>query len=255
VKFHLRGLFQADGFSIVELMVAAVLLSLVVASGLRFFTIQHRAVVRQEDVAEVQQQLRSAMDMMTGEFMRIGSGVPPEAPGILGADPARIDFDGNLAGASARLSAGASAGDRRLYVYYLNRSGSFRSGKSVSLCRVGACERHRLAEDGNGRSILLEAGLEGGFPSGSLLAVINRVSYEIKPAVGAGGFRLVRTVDGGANSVAEGIGSMSLEYLDRNGAVTEEPGKIRRIGVLLSAPLPRHPEIKRTIRSEVQLRN
>jgi type II secretory pathway pseudopilin PulG len=255
VKYRADAIMNRDGLTLVELMVAAGLLSLVIAGGLRFFTIQHRAAVMQEDAAEAEQQLRAAMGMMTDEFMRIGSGVPPGDPGILEADSGRIGFDANLAAAAARLSESAPAGERRLPVYYLNRSGSFRSGKTVSLCRVGFCERHRLAEDGSGRSVLLDAGLGRDFPEGSVLQVINHVSYEIKPETGTGRFRLIRTVDRGANAVAEGIGSMVLEYLDRKGAATGIPPEIERIRILLTAPLPRNPEIQRTIRSEVSLRN
>ncbi len=243
------------GFSLVELMVAIMILSLLSAFGMRFLILQHRSVVLQEDAAESQQQLRAALDLMTRDLMSLGFGVPEDDPRILKAGAEEIQFLSNLNGAVARLSETVEAGQNQLGVYYLDRSDKFRKGKSVSICSADFCERHVLAKDGGWKSLDLGRGLGSSFPKGSAIHIINVIQYILKPTDSVNQFKIIRRVDGGSSPVAEDVASMRLDYLDRHGRRAPALEDIQRIGIELSARFSRNPKIVRSLLSEVYLRN
>lgn len=250
-----RMLADARGVTLVELMVALTLFSLVVATGFRFLTIQHRAAVIQEDAAETQQQLRAAMDFMMREIMAAGSGVPFDEPGIVLMEPGDIQFDSNVYNAAGRLIRRVDAGGREMDVRFDGEGDRFKEGKTISICSVLYCERHLLSADARGSNLSLAGGLIHEFPAGSSVQLINRVEYVLKPIEETETFKILRRVDKGVNPVAEGIKSMALEYFDREGEETDRPEAVSRIRLRLSARLPRNPDLSRFLESDVHLRN
>ncbi|HEY5593611.1 MAG TPA: hypothetical protein VIL61_00435 [Nitrospiria bacterium] len=242
------------GASLIELMVSALLFSLVAAGGMKFLVLQHQWAVRQEDTAEAQQQVRAALDFMGRELGLLGFGLPEGDVKILKAAGQEVEFLANLHAAVARLTESVEEGQKRLSIQYENASDQFEQGKTVLVCSLDHCERHALAEDGGIGSLELADGLKSGFPSGITIQIINQVQYALRPG-DAAQFKLIRTVDGGGNPVAEGLASMEIIYLDREGRAATAPADIHRIRIHLTARVARTPDKIRTLESEVYLRN
>ncbi|MBI3595959.1 MAG: hypothetical protein HY203_02265 [Nitrospirae bacterium] len=243
-----------EGASLVELMVATLVFSLVAASGMKFLICQNQWGVLQEDTAEAQQQVRTALDFMVRELGLLGFGLREGDGRILKAEGQEIQFLANLDAAAARLTQMAQAEQRQLSIHYDRASDKFEHGKVVSICRVDHCERHTLAKDGGNNSLELGEGLTSPFPPNSTIQIINQVRYALKP-VDATHFKLLRTVDGGSNSVAEGLASMELIYLDREGRAGAALPDIHRVQIHLTARLSRTPGKIRSLTAEVYLRN
>jgi type II secretory pathway pseudopilin PulG len=242
------------GTSLVELMVAALVFSLVSAFGMKFLIIQNQWSVLQEDTAEAQQQVRTAMDFMVRELGLLGFGLRDGEARILKAEEQEIQFLANVDGATAHLVQAAQTGQTLLPVRYDGASEKFEQGKVVSICRLDYCERHTLAKDGTNNNLEFVEGLTSSFPSDSTIQIINQVQYALKP-VDATHFKLLRTVDGGSNSVAEGLASMELIYLDREGRAGAFLPDIYRVRIHLTARLSRTPRKIRSMTTEVYLRN
>ena len=250
----LRPIQDERGTSLVELMVASLVFSLVAASGMRFLVLQQQWAVRQEDTAEAQQQARAALDFMSRELALLGFGVPEDEAGLLKATEQEVQFLANIDASIARFDQDATAGETRLTVVYINKKEKFEKGKTVSICGPDSCEWHSLAKDGGSETLEINEGLSKAFPAGSSIQVVKQMQYSLKPA-DAARFNLNRSVDGGANPVAEGLTSMSLEYLDGKGSAAAALADIRRFRIRLTVPLPRNPEKTRSLSSEVYLRN
>ncbi|MEK6683284.1 MAG: hypothetical protein AABY46_01350 [Nitrospirota bacterium] len=245
---------EMRGASLIELMVSTLVFTLVAASGMRFLVLQQQWAVRQEDIAEAQQQARTALDFMSRELALLGFGVPKDEAGLLKATGQEVQFLANIDASIARFDQDAAAGGKQFTVVYINNKEKFVQGKTVSICGPDSCEWHSLARDGGSGTLEINEGLGKVFPAGSSIQVVKQLRYSLKPAAGAR-FNLNRTVDGGANPVAEGLTSMSLEYLDGEGSVAAALADIRRVRIRLTVPLPRNPEKTRSLSSEVHLRN
>jgi type II secretory pathway pseudopilin PulG len=250
----LRPIQGERGTSLVELMVSSLIFLLVAAGGMRFLILQHQWAVRQEDTAEAQQQVRAAVDFMGREIGLLGFGLPEGAAKILKASGQEVEFLANLHAAAARLTETAQDGLSRLSIQYENGSDQFKQGKTVSICSLDYCERHVLAKDGGIDNLQLTEGITNNFPPNSTVQIINRVRYALKPE-DASHFKLIRTVDGGANPVAEGLAALELVYLDRAGQTTTVLVDIRRIQIHLTARMARTPDQIRLLEAEVYLRN
>ncbi|MGE3537668.1 MAG: PilW family protein [Candidatus Tectimicrobiota bacterium] len=106
------GLRSQHGFSLIELMMALALGSVVIASMYGTVVQQQRVVTRQEHVAEVNQTVRLAMDAMLTELR--GAGYDPDGTagaGIIEADATHIRFtrDLNCNGSIAQSGSAAPA--------------------------------------------------------------------------------------------------------------------------------------------------
>lgn len=258
----MNQLRDARGVSLVELIMATLVFSLVAAFSMRFLVLQHGWAVYQEDVAEAQQQARAAVDLMGRELSLLGFGVPEGDEKISKATVQEIEFLANLNAAIAHLKQEAGTDQKQLSVGYVNNKeyadkdsqDKFEQGKTVSICALNYCEWHTLAKNGGKETLELNEGLDKTFPIGSAVQVINRVRYVLKP-VGSTQFKLDRTVDQGTNPVAEGLASMSLKYLDDAGRPATGLTEIRRVQIELTARMPRSPEKVRTLATELYLRN
>ena len=243
------------GVSLVELMVAMLIFSMVAMYGMRFLVLQHSWFVLQEDTAEAQQQVRVAIDLLGRELGLLGFGVPQGEESLLEATEREIQFLANLDSAIAYLGQDASAEQTSLDVGYVNNRGKFDENRRVSICSPERCEWHFLANDGGVNSLELQEGLSEAFPRGSVIHIVRRIRYTLR-MVEPSRFNLNRAVDQGSpKPVAEGLASMQLDYLDREDRKAASLSDIHRVKIALAARLPRHPEKVRSLMAEVFLRN
>ena len=75
----MRNRVASAGFTLVELLIAALILTIVTAQVLMVFTTQHTSYVAQERVVDLQQDARLVLDLMLRDLRMAGFMVPPSA--------------------------------------------------------------------------------------------------------------------------------------------------------------------------------
>src|SRR3990172_2951200 len=68
--------FSEAGFTLVEMMAAFVILFIAMTAAYATFEFQHASFTVQNRVAETQQNLRGAMEMLSRDIMLAGYGIP-----------------------------------------------------------------------------------------------------------------------------------------------------------------------------------
>jgi prepilin-type N-terminal cleavage/methylation domain-containing protein len=87
------------GFTLVELMIALLLSSLVLAAVGVAFRSQQKSYTAQEEVAEMQQELRAGMEIITRELRNAGHDMTPNktaGAGFVAAGPFQVEFTMDL---------------------------------------------------------------------------------------------------------------------------------------------------------------
>lgn len=90
---------NVKGFTLVELMVALLLSSLVLAAVGLTFRSQQKSYIAQEEVAEMQQELRAGMEIITREIRNAGHDMTPNKTtnaGFVVASPFQVQFTMDL---------------------------------------------------------------------------------------------------------------------------------------------------------------
>ena len=87
----MRRRSHSQGFSMIELLVAMVIMAVVTQAVLMVFTTQHRTYVGQERVVEVQQDARLVAEMVLADVRTAGLLMPP-ITGISFRFPPRRDI-------------------------------------------------------------------------------------------------------------------------------------------------------------------
>ena len=80
------------GFSLVELLIAAVLTIIVAGAAMEFYITQHKTWLLEGDVAEVQYNVRASLDEIASALRMGGYQIPGHAPYALGDDTLIIFF-------------------------------------------------------------------------------------------------------------------------------------------------------------------
>lgn len=97
---------RVPGFSLIELLIAIAISGIVLGAVSSLFIMQNKSYSVQEQVAEMQQNARAAMDMMTREIRMAG----PASTGIVSATANSINFtqdingDGDTADANENIT-------------------------------------------------------------------------------------------------------------------------------------------------------
>lgn len=92
---------QTGGFTLIEMLIALVLGSLVVLGLFDFLSSQQRVYMVQEQVADMQQNARAALDILTREIRMAGynpAGLIVSPPGIVTAAASSLHFTADLNG-------------------------------------------------------------------------------------------------------------------------------------------------------------
>jgi len=121
-----RGRRQ-KGFSLIEVLIALVIAMIVIAGVYRAFSVQQKNFVIQEQVSEVQQSVRTVMDLIARDIRMAGFGQPPWAVGgssdtvtiTVGPNPApnrdiTLELVGAFASPIALLGSPATIGQNQI---------------------------------------------------------------------------------------------------------------------------------------------
>jgi len=194
------------GFTLIELLIAMALALVVIGSLASTFIIQQKTYNTQEQIAEMTQNGRAAMDMMTSEIRMTGYGAPNSdleewidwvsgmdsnpkiEPGDDGAsDPDEksdiIHIAACFDGSAATLSAAASEGDTSLSV----SDGSKFNTTTKKVINIGDLENavvtaisgDTLTIDTDPTTAAVNEGLENDYESGDSVCIVKVISYSI----------------------------------------------------------------------------
>ena len=223
------ALCRSGGFSLIELMIGVLAGGIVLSATIE--TVHHLGarLGAQQARAETHQDQRLGLSIMVEEIRLAGVGGPSFGPPILSAKTSEVAFLANVHARSTSLSQSFVTGQVQLTV---QQGRGWRKGKRVLVCEGHRCREGRLVRNGRSTTLTLSAPLDRTFPRGSQVLEANYVRYYVSPD-NAGGFRLMRQIDGGASSLFGGVSQLNLTYLTKAGQVTTNGAQVARVRIHL----------------------
>ncbi len=255
---------EKDGLTLIELIIALVLSSLLTTVLFRTFISQQRTYTVEDQVAEMQQSVRIAMGQMTREIRMAGHG--GNILSIFGningfsniITPTSDAITIILADEVGALKQKAEKGAHQLKV---TNTLIFNSDKKKYLCLNGL--NNYLVQSVTGDTIILGVPLAEDHPIHQPVYLVKAISYYIGASGGKTVLRRNENTGGGGQPLAENIESLDFVYFDANGEVTANPPDIRMVKMTVTARTNMlDPEYKggdgyrrRTLSTNIKLRN
>lgn len=271
------------GITLIELLVALTVSGILLAGIYKTFISQQNTFASQDQLVDVQQNVRLAINKMTREIRMAGFG----GGGVSNWDASEFFKHGAMYGAytavvnpggggtsvtvvegfqlliPTTLSAAAGSGAKSIFV---NDVSSF--GVAPNPCRyisINGLETHEIFAI-NGKELQFHGWdkLVYDHQPGEPLYLIGAVTYSIGMFEGKSCLMRDDHLGLGAQPVAENVESLLFEYFDANGNVTATPADIRMIRVAVVAKSdqvdPKLAKVgdgyrRRTMISNLQLRN
>jgi prepilin-type N-terminal cleavage/methylation domain-containing protein len=224
------------GVTLIELLIALVISGILVAALYRTFISQQRTYSVQEQVADMQQNLRVAIDRMTRDIRMAGYGGNILA--VFGnintftniITPAADSITIMMADEVGVLQQAAPEGTNQLKVTNAN---IFNTGAKQYLCLNG--ENNYVVGGVSGSTITLSSVLLEDHLINEAVYLVKAITYDLGLSGGKPALRRNENTGGGAQPVAENIESLQFTYLDANGYVTASPPDIRMVKVAVTA--------------------
>jgi type IV pilus assembly protein PilW len=266
------------GITLIELLVALTISGILVGGVYRTFVSQQHTYTVQEQVVDMQQNVRLAINRMTRELRMAGFG----GGGVNGWTSTEFFNHGAMYGAfnnvvnpgadatsvtvvegyqtliPTTMSVIASSGDKSIFV---NDASSFDTGAKKYIS-INGVESHQITQIiGNEIRFPGWDKLTNDHQAGEPVYLVMAITY----SHGVPGDPLMRNdhLGGGDQPVAENIYSLQFAYLDANGNPTANPPDIRMIQLNIIARTDKtDPDYKvdggyrrRTLTTNIQLRN
>jgi len=254
--------------TLVEILVALVVGSILAAAMFLSFINQQKSYAMQDQVIDMQQTLRGAIDRMTREIRMAGyggdiletfgsvnifthiitpvNGSPQDSITILVADEV------------AKLSHDAAAGSSQLN---LDVSNVFDTSSKRYLCLQG--QNNYLIQGVSGSTVTLATPLQEDHLINESVGLVKAITYRIDPDT----TNLVRDENTGEGGqiLAEDVESIQIRYTLASGAVVDSPAspeEIRMVSVTLTVrtkrPYPEYPGdgyLRRVMTAGIEVRN
>ena len=227
---------KKNGVTLIELLIALVLSSLLTAALYRAFIGQQKTYTVQDQVADMQQNVRIAIGQITKEIRMAGYG--GEMLSIFGningftdiITPASNTITIILADQVGVLKQNTTKGTNQLKV---TNARIFNTDKKKYLCLNGL--NNYLVQGVTEDTIILTAPLEEGHPVNQPVYLVKAISYYL----GLSGVKTVlrrnENTGGGGQPLADNIESLEFSYFDTNGDLTANPSDIRMVKVTVTA--------------------
>ena len=255
---------KKDGVTLIELLIALVLSGLLTAVLYRAFISQQSTYTAQDQVAEMQQNVRIATVRMTKEIrMAAYGGDMLSAFGDVNGFVEMITPGSNaitilLADEVGALKESAEKGLQQVRV---TNAAVFNADKKKYLCLNGL--NNYLVKNVTGDTITLTAPLAEGHPIHQPVYLVKAISYYVSPSGSKTVLRRNENTGGGGQPLADNIETLEFSYFDANGNVTSNPPDIRMVKVSVTAKTDMSdPQLKggdgyrrRTLFSSVKVRN
>ena len=236
------------GLTLIELLVALVITAILVAGMYRTFIGQQKTYTVQEQVVDMQQNMRAGINRMMREIRMAGFGnVSMVLPVTVGGNTFNniVSPDNPVAGSLTILSACETGGtlvapgtfaQTQITVTSLTDSQGntlFDTGdrKYVS---IGGVESHTITNIA-GTTLTLNGGLTYNHLVGTPVFGIRAISYQVGVVDGIPTLLRDENVGAGAQPQADSIENLQYGYFDVNGNPTANPPDIRIVQVALTA--------------------
>ena len=253
---------KKNGITLIELLVALVIATALIAATYRTFICQQKTYVVQEQVVDMQQSLRIAINRMMAEIRMAGFGnLSMVLPVTIGGRTFNnvVNLNTPAAGAltivsatggTATLTTLATAGQNQVVVSTLTDTQGnslFDTGNRRYIC-IGGLESHTITSiDGPTRTITLNGTLLFGHLVGAPVFTIKALSYQVAVVDGTSTLLRDENLGNGPQPQAEHIENLQFTTFDGNGNPTVNPPAIRVIRASLRARTAvQDPELKGT---------
>jgi prepilin-type N-terminal cleavage/methylation domain-containing protein len=265
-----RIIKNKKGVTLIELLIALIISALLIAGIYKTFIGQQKTYIVQEQVVDMQQNLRAGINKMIREIRMAGFG---------GLDYV-LSLSGGVNGYSNIIT---PSGDNEITIVggfkqirrdngepivvdsalgktlTLNYATDEFDGEKHKYISIGGLESNKVLSRSK-NVITLEKDLNLNFPSGTPIFKIQAITYN---KTNDNVLRRDENTGGGAQPLAENIEDLRFEYFDANGNATTNPGNIRMVRVTITARTERSdPDYKseegirrRTISSNIYVRN
>jgi type IV pilus assembly protein PilW len=260
-----RGTLRGNkGLTLVELLIALALSSLLTAVLYRAFISQQKNYMVQDQVADMQQNVRIAVSQMTREVRMAGYGgnilsIFGNVNGFTNIiTPASDAITIILADEVGVLKQTATKGTNQLKI---TNARIFNADKKKYLCLNGL--NNYLVQSVTEDTVILGTPLAEDHPVHQPVYLVKAISYYIGLSGGKSVLRRNENTGGGGQPLAENIEGLEISYFDANGDVTANPPDIRMVKVTVTARTSRpDPEYKggdgyrrRALSSNIKVRN
>ena len=258
------NLFKKNGVTLIELLIALVVSTILTAVLYRVFIGHQKIYTVQDQVTDMQQNVRIAMGQMTREIRMAGYGgnilaIFASVNGFTNIiTPASDAITIIFADEVGELKQNASKGAQQLKV---TNASIFNTDKKKYLCLNGL--NNYLIRNVSTDTITLAGPLAEDHPIHQPVYLIKAVSYYIGLSGGKSALRRNENTGGGGQPLAENIETLEFSYIDAKGDVTAHPPDIRMVKVTVTARTNRlDPDYKggdgyrrRTLSSNIRVRN
>jgi prepilin-type N-terminal cleavage/methylation domain-containing protein len=266
---------QNKGITLIELLVALVITGILVAAVYRTFTSQQKTYTVQEQVVDMQQNVRAGINRMMREIRMAGFGtVSMVLPVTLGGKTFNdvVNPDTPVAGSLTIVSATGSTtlalagipASNKITVNSLTDSQGntlFDTGDKRYIS-IGGVESYTITNIA-GTTITLSGTLTYNHPVGTPVFGVRAISYQVGVVDGIPTLLRDENTGAGGQALADNIENLQFGYLDANGNPTANPADIRVVRVTLRAKTNfSDPEYKtdggyrkRIIASNIHVRN
>ena len=221
------------GFTLIELMVALVILALAGTFIYTVFITQHNSYVTQKDVSETQEDVRVSLDMLTRDLQSTGYGVPNTGgvgvagTGITAGTATSISF---IAAQNFSVSAGASpylTADAGGPTITVNNVSPFAVNGNIWI--ISATDRTSKGQfqintiNSAAKQLTLNA-IPSAYQGDLIVGAQDTISYTIVADPNTpGSFILQRTLNGTTENLADHLLILQFSYTLKDGTVTTAP--------------------------------
>jgi prepilin-type N-terminal cleavage/methylation domain-containing protein len=262
----------SKGVTLIELLIALVMSSLLTAALYQVFIGQQKIYMVQEQVVDVQQNVRVAINRMMSEIRMAGFGNIETVLDLVGGvngfsqvitpAPNKITIVGGFKqirrdNGSPILISSVSGNTIKL-----NYATDEFDGSAHRFISIGGIESSTVLQR-DGRVLTLGSNLKLNHPENTPIFKIQAITYTTGLSNDIPVLKRNENTRGGAQPLADNIESIQFEYFDAQGKPTTNPQKIRMVKVTVTARTDRlDPQFKggdgyrrRQIASNIYIRN
>jgi prepilin-type N-terminal cleavage/methylation domain-containing protein len=290
--FRLR---KNEGVTLIELLVAMAISAILIAAIYRTFISQQKTYTVQEQVVDMQQNVRVAINRMMREIRMAGFGnvsniLPPQGQAFTARDGSKTitfsyiinpgdnknnvnqaDDQITILGAFEKVSTLAKEPEegKEDVIQLAEKGDEFDLAYRKYIC-IGGLETNMITKL-SGNAITLDSKLVNKFAVGTPVYKVKAITYQLRPDNRDHNMPVLTREDntdgGGSQVVAENIENLQFRYISEDGSESDEPpdpSKIRLVRVTVIARTSMSdPEFKggtggfrrRTITSNIHVRN
>jgi prepilin-type N-terminal cleavage/methylation domain-containing protein len=232
------------GVTLIELLIALVMSSLLIAALFRVFISQQRIYTVQEQVVDIQQNVRVAINRMMSEIRMAGFGNVENL----------LDLVGGVNGFNQLITPGSNkitivGGFKQIRrdngspvlissvsgnTVKLNYATDEFDGSAHRFISIGGIESTTVLER-DGRVLTLGSNLKFNHPENTPIFKIQAITYQTGLTKDIPALKRNENTGGGAQPLADNIESIQFEYFDAQGKPTANPRDIRMAKVTVTA--------------------